>query len=108
MNLEELVKYFRKGGSFEEFCISQELDLNSEVIEIYIPDPKSIKAELEFFEIEKTEGRIKITSDGLLYHNLFDFYFFLDAIMELKEKKHENLSDKEIAQKLLSYAIHDA
>jgi hypothetical protein len=108
MKLLELVNYFRKGGSFEEFCQSESLDLGSEVVEIYMEKPFDLNNDLIFCEIEKTEGSLEYSSNGVTYFNMFDFYYFLDAIEESNSDKNKVLSDNEIASRLLSYAIHDA
>ena len=47
-------------------------------------------------------------SNGTTYFNLFDFYYFLDAIDESKSDNSSSLNDSEIAYKLFSYAITDA
>lgn len=108
MKLVELVSFFRKGGTFELFCLEQSLDKESEVIEVYMQKPFALDNDLMFFQIEETEGSFEYSFMGVPYFNLFDFYFFLDAIAESKERGSEQLSDHEIAQKLYSYAIHDA
>ncbi|UII32248.1 hypothetical protein LVD17_00155 [Fulvivirga ulvae] len=108
MKLVELVTYFRKGGSFDEFCRNKSLDIEAEVIEVYMEKPFDLGNDLAFFEIEKTEGNIEYTFNGVTYFNLFDFYYFLDVIDESCEGKNSLMPDDEIAQKLLSYAIHDA
>ena len=108
MILTELVHYFRNEGSFEDFCHQQSLDLNSEVIGVFAQVPLSIQSPLGFFEIEKTEGRIAYSHDNVEYRNLFDFFFFLDAIEESKVEPNRSSRDSEIAEKLLSYAINDA
>jgi hypothetical protein len=108
MKLVELVKYFRNGGTYEEFCLQQSLNLESEVIEIYTEKPFRIDNELAFFEIENTEGRIEYTLNEVKYFNIFDFYYFLDAMEESNNIKHLSLSDDEIANRLYNYAINDA
>jgi hypothetical protein len=108
MKLEELIIYFRKGGVFAEFCQNYSLDVDAEVIEVYMQKPFSIDSDLAFFEIEKTEGNIEYFSDGFKYYNLFDFYYFFDMIDELKEGDNKKLSDKEVAERALSYTIKDA
>ncbi len=108
MKLEDLIAYFRKAGVFEDFCQDYSLDVEAEVIEVYMQKPFSLDSDLAFFEIEKTEGNIEHISDGVKYYNLFDFYYFLDMIEELKEGDNKKLSDKEVAERVLSYAIKDA
>lgn len=77
MTFVDLVHYFRAGGSFGEFCQSQLLNVDSEVVEIFMAKPLNIVNDIKFFEIEKTEGKIEHTFDGIKYFNMFDFIIFL-------------------------------
>lgn len=108
MKLENLVNYFRNGGSFEKFCQMESLELESEVIEIYMEKPFTLCKELRFFEIEKTEGNIEFMFSNVKYFNLFDFYYFLDVISESNIKNNTLMTDNDVAKKILAYAIHDA
>lgn len=108
MKLVDLVNSFRKGGSFDKFCNEKSLDVEAEVVEVFMEKPFDLGNDLAFFEIEKTEGNVEHTNDEVTYFNLFDFYFFLDAIEESNEGGNESISDDEIAKRLFSYAINDA
>lgn len=108
MKLVDLVHYFRNGGSYEEFCRSQSLELESEVIEVYMEMPFDLDNEIAFFEIEKTEGKVEYLFKETKYFNLFDFYYFLDTIEESKNSENKSLTDAQIASMLLSYARDDA
>ncbi|BFO66179.1 hypothetical protein NK356_05490 [Chryseobacterium sp. S0630] len=108
MKLLDLVKYFRDGSSFDEFCHKQSLDLESEAIEIYMEQPLKIDNDLAFFEIEKTEGNYEYSSDGVEYSNLFDFYYFLDAIDESNNAENSSVSNENLTKLLYDYAINDA
>lgn len=108
MNLVQLVNYFRKGGVFNEFCHLQNLDLESEVIEIFMLAPLGLDNELAFFEMEKISEDIELVYESNVYVNLFNFYYFLDAIEESNSPQYLNLSDEEIARRLFDYAINDA
>ncbi len=106
MKLIDLITFFREGGTFEDFCKGQALSAESEVIEIYAQEPVSLEAQLGFFPIEETEGRIELQSEGVQYHNLFDFFYFLEVIEDLKDS--EGPTNSELAQKLFTYAMKDA
>lgn len=108
MKLLELIIYFRNGGSYEEFCKSHSIDIGSEVVEIYMKKPLKIDGELGFFEIEKTEGKYEYSSDGVAYSNLFDFYYFLDAIEESNNEDNVSVSNEDLTKLLYNYAINDA
>lgn len=106
MKLIDLITFFRQGGTFEDFCKKHALNAESEVIEIYAQEPVSLEAELGFFPIEETEGQVEFQSQGMKYQSLFDFFYFLDVIKEVKGRAEP--SDEELAQKLLTFAIKDA
>lgn len=108
MKLVELVAYFRNGGSYQDFCSSQSLDMTSEVIEVYMEKPLDLDNDLAFFEIEKTDGKSECIFKQILYFNLFDFYYFLDTIEESHNNKNNTLTDLEVASVLLSYARDDS
>ncbi|OJW02647.1 MAG: hypothetical protein BGO52_00600 [Sphingobacteriales bacterium 44-61] len=108
MKLVELVNYFRSGGAYEDFCQSQSLNTESEVIEIYMEKPFNLDNSLAFFEIEKTEGKNEYILNGVKYFNLIDFYYFLDSIEESNIDENASLTDNEIAKKIYDYAINDA
>jgi len=108
MKLLELIDFFRDGGSFKEFCHLHSLHEESEVIEIFMEIPLDIDNELKYFEIEKTGGSTEYTDNGINYYNLFDFYYFLDAIEEANNNQKRSLYNEELAKLLYNYAIHDA
>ena len=108
MTITELVTYFRNDGSFDDFCKEQKLSLDSEVIEVFARTPVSVESQLGFFEIETTEGKVEHHNGNVEYRNLFDFYFFLDAITESKDAANRTLNDADIAKRLMSYALNDA
>lgn len=107
MNLLQLVSYFRMGGSFEVFCQQQSLNIDSEAIDIFMEKPLGINKGLTFSELEKSDGKIELTKNGIEYYYLFDFHYFLDAIEESIADEHKEKSDIELSQILLHFAIHD-
>jgi len=108
MRLVELIQYFRQGGSYEQFCLSHSLKPDAEAVEIYMEKPFDLNNQLAFFEIEKTNGSIEFSANGLMYYSLFDFYYFLDVIKESNRIDSKTLTTEEIARKLLFFAINDA
>jgi len=108
MHLTNLVGFFRSGGTFQEFCAKYKLDSDAEVIEIFAAKPFDLDMDLVFFPIEVTEGNIQHSANGIDYYNLFDFYYFLDAIEESKNDQNRIFSDRKIAEKLLNYAKNNA
>jgi len=107
MKLTELINYFRAGNTLEKLCTQFEIDPDSEAIEVYSVQPITLESELRFFEIEKTQGQLDYTAGETTYHNLFDMYYFLDLIEDLKETGSVE-EDEKIAEAVLSYALNDA
>ena len=108
MTIKELIHYYRTNGNKEEFFKNNNLDLESEVIEIYMQKPFDLENEIRLFEIEKTEGNLKYEYKNREYYNLIDFYYFFDFIEESKTKKNEKLTDEKLAEIFLNYRINDA
>lgn len=106
MKLIDLVAYFRQGGTFEDFCRTQGLNLESEVVEIYAQEPVGLESQLGFFPIQETGGQAAFSSKGIRYKTLFDFFYFLEVIEDLKGAQIP--TDGELAQILLSCAVKDA
>lgn len=108
MKFIDLVKYFRNGGTYEQFCRDQSLNLEAEVVEIFMKKPFSFDNDLYFFESENTEGLIEYIFNGELYYNLWDLLYFQEAIEESKAGEHKSTSDEKLAQLLYNYALYDA
>ena len=105
MRLIDLVTFFRQGGTLCDLCLSKGLRADSEVIEIYSQGLMCMEAELGFFPIEESKGRIEFEFQRLNYHYLFDVFYFLQVIDD--EKGLEGRTDDELAKQLYSYAIND-
>lgn len=106
MKLIDLISRFRKGETLSMFCSDLGLNEESETIEIYAQEPVCLQSELGFFAIEQTLGKIVFESDGIIYRNLMDMFYFLDVIDEAKGT--DELSDLQLAQKILKYSTEDS
>lgn len=106
MKLIDLISYFRSGGTFQDFCKTHGLNAESEVIDIYAVKPANLDSQLGFFPIEETEGHVEFLAQGLAYQNLFDFFYFLDVIKDVRDSSQPE--DAELARVLLTYALKDA
>ncbi|MCC7064089.1 MAG: hypothetical protein IT456_14865 [Planctomycetes bacterium] len=106
MQLMDLVRLFRQGATLDSFCRNHALSPESEAIEIFAQAPVSLHAELGFFPIEETGGRIEFQSNGVRYCSLFDFFYFLAVIEEVNDDAA--MDDALVAKMLFSYATKDA
>lgn len=58
MNLTKLISFFRKSGDFDDFCKVNDLNPESEVIEIFSRDLKNINSDLGFFQLKLPKGEL--------------------------------------------------
>ena len=107
MTLPELINYFRTDCSYDNFCKTQNLDCDAEVIEIYAQKPFGLNSKLEFFTIGETAGKIQYSYNGSEFYNLFDFIYFLNVIKEAEMSQNESITDIDLALRLLDYAESD-
>ncbi|MDB6136526.1 MAG: hypothetical protein JWM59_4769 [Verrucomicrobiales bacterium] len=89
MKLIDLISIFRRGEALKDFCKAQKLNEEAEVIEIYAQEPVGLGSELGFFPIEETEGRVEFQSEGVRYHNLFDFLYFWRRLKTSRRAKNQ-------------------
>lgn len=108
MTLTEIITYFKENRSKDEFFKNHHLDIESEVVEIYMQKPFSLDNKIEFLEIEKTKGTIEFDINDVKYYNLIDMYSFIDFIKNSMESPNYNLTDAQLAKILLDYCINDA
>jgi len=78
-----------------------------DTIDLYLKDKLALDSEIIFPDNETTPNTIVITIDDAEYENLFPLYMAQEMI-EGYATGYPNLSDAEIAQRLLDYAINDA
>jgi len=97
MKLIDLIDYFRNNGELEDFLIEKGLDLESEVVEIYMKECIHIESDLAFFEIEKTEGDIEYPCNGVTYYNFIDFSNFLEVVDGFCSEQYKLYSSRKIA-----------
>lgn len=106
MTIKTLINYFKTVGTLNEFLENNSLNADSELILAYMQKPLSIENEISFFEVEKVDDETEFKKTKYFY--LFDFHYFLEFIEESKSYKNRNLTDQELAEILLNYAINDA
>ncbi|WP_116789414.1 hypothetical protein [Flavobacterium psychrotrophum] len=105
MTFPELINYFREeDGTYESFCKMQRLDGDAESVEIYMPKPFGLNSKLEFFKTDETGGKPQYSYNGSAFYNLFNFYYFLNALKESERDDNKVVSDIDLTLRLLDYA----
>lgn len=107
MTLTALIKHFRKGGNIDKFYKLNKLNVDSEIIEIYMQKPLSFENQIFFFELEKTKGKIEYELEGQKYYNLIDFQYFLDFINETNSGFNKLKPSQKFAKILFNYCLND-
>lgn len=108
MTLPELIEYFKEdGNTYQSFCRWQNLDSDAEAIELFMQKPFGLNNKVEFFRVEETAGRTQYSYNGSEFYNLFDFYYFLNAVKESERPENSYLTDIDLALKLIDYAEKD-
>ncbi len=108
MNLIDLITYFKESGNITKFYIENQLNLDSEVIEVYMQKPFDFEKEIHFFELEITEGLIEYIHEDVKYFNLFDFDYFFDYIEESNNELNKLKTNNDLAKILFNYSLNDA
>ena len=51
---------------------------------------------------------LEFEANNIVLLSLFDFYVFLDMIEESNQETYKNVSDLDIAKRLISYSLNNA
>lgn len=108
MKLIELIKYLTNPELLEELFLEQGLNIESEVLLIYMEGDLDLTSDISILEIEETEDDLIFEKDGLQYIQLFPIDYAIDLIEFDLNMKDKGYSDLEIAERLLEYRKNDA
>jgi len=107
MNLVELIPHLKTIEKAEVLIKEVAPGIYFDTIDLYLKDKMALDSEIIFPDGETTPDTIVITIDDAQYENLFPLYMAQEMVEEYAGN-YPNLSDTEIAQHLLDYAINDA
>ncbi|MDR3713534.1 MAG: hypothetical protein P4L51_12005 [Puia sp.] len=108
MNLVQLIDHLKNMKEAEKFIESQIPGVEFGQIDIYLKDRLDINSEVNFFDAETIENKAEIEIHGQKYINLFPLCMMQEMVEAYKNKTYENITDIEIAKKLLEYRAKDA
>jgi len=108
MKLTEFVEYLVNPSKLKSWYIRQNIDENSESLAIYMKGSLNIESDIYIFDFDETEGNIEIQKDGIKYIAMLSIYMAQDFIESDILPQKEGLINKDIANRLLAYAIYDA
>jgi len=108
VKLADLVVYFLKGGTSEEFCRFHSLDNAEDDIAIYMEQPINIASALAFFNTAATGGELEYQLGGVTYKYLVEFEYVPAFVGEISENDRKAISGESIAKRIFEYAVNDA
>ncbi|MEP6612669.1 MAG: hypothetical protein ABJA76_12315 [Mucilaginibacter sp.] len=106
MNLINLIPYLKSSNGIAELYKLNNLNVESEVILIYVIELLTIDSEVVFFEIEETEDDVLYQKNGINYIQLFPVNYAKELIEDFSGLGYDD--DLKIARRLLEYRINDA
>ena len=108
MKLLDIIDYLRRPERLQDLYDSLKLSKESESISIYMKDAIDINSDLEFFEIEKTDGKLIYELNGTRYIELFPLEYASDIICNTFSEENRKLNNVELSKRILEYRINDA
>ena len=108
MKLIELIKFLTNPELLESLYQEQGLNLESEVLLIYMKGDLDLRSDISILEIAETEDDLIFEKEGLKYIQLFPIDYAIDLIEFDLNMKDKGYSDLEIAERLLEYRKNDA
>ncbi|MEZ4921391.1 MAG: hypothetical protein R2792_20015 [Saprospiraceae bacterium] len=105
MNLIEFIKYIKDEEEAIQYMNEHYPDVDYYEAEVYLKGSLSVESELAIFDGEKIEGMIEMEVDNEKYYNLFT----LDLLVEVYgDYSKSSGTDREIAERMITYRIKDA
>ncbi|GGZ35271.1 hypothetical protein GCM10007049_30870 [Echinicola pacifica] len=108
MNIIELIPYLKNLHKAESVSQVFLPDIEFDLVELYVKDKLALDSEVVFLDADSIPNELKIELDGVLHENLFPLYLAQEMVEEYVKTYNDELSDIEIAKRLLEYRINDA
>lgn len=101
----EFIKHIADEELAVQYLKEKYPDIDYYDAEIYLKGAVNVESELVIFDSEKIEGMIEMEVGDEKYYNLFS----LDFLVEIHGDYSKSIStDREVAEKIISYRINDA
>lgn len=108
MTIIELVPHLKSLSKAEVLSNSILLDIEFDLIELYMKESLKLDSDIVFFDAESIPNELLIEVDGIKYESLFPLYMAQEMVEEYDTLYKNQLSDLEIAKRLLDYREKDA
>jgi hypothetical protein len=108
MNIIELIPHLKDLEKAEALSFIMLPDIEFDLIELYMKDNLKLDSDIVSFDAESIPNELLIEIDGIKYENLFPLYMAQEMVEEYVNIYKNEISDLEIAEKLLDYRRKDA
>jgi hypothetical protein len=108
MNIIELIPHLKDLEKAEALSFIMLPDIEFDLIELYMKDNLKLDSDIVSFDAESIPNELLIEIDGIKYENLFPLYMAQEMVEEYVNIYKNEISDVEIAEKLLDYRRKDA
>ena len=108
MKLIDLIEYLINPEKLETLYKSENLNMDSDALLIYMEKSLDLNSNLKFFEIEETEDNLMFEKDNIKYIQFFPFDYAVELIENDLDLKNKGLENIIIAKRLLEYRLRDA
>lgn len=107
MKLSDLIEYLRDTSKLDQLYMDENINVDTEAVEIYMKEALSLESEIKFFRIEETGDDLVFDKDNITYIQLFPVDHAIEVLgfLNLEEGKYDKF---ETARRLLDYRIKDA
>lgn len=107
MKIIELVKHLISIEKAEAFVYREIPQIDYDLVDIYMINSLELESELFFFDAETIPNKLSIEIDNVNYENLFPLNLAQEIVEDIK-RQYKNISDIDVAKKLLEYRKKDA
>jgi hypothetical protein len=108
MKLVNLIDYLINPSRLNKLYKEENINCDTEALLIYMEEKLDIDSNIEFFTIEETEDNLIYKKNNINYFQLFPVEHAVELIESDLNLKGKELSNLQIANRLLEYRIKDA
>jgi len=104
MNFEIFVEFLVDPSKLQPIMEEAKVDLHNGII--YLKDKLAIESQVHLFSEEMTDDLIEFKENDFTYIQLFPLKMAIDLISDFS--RAERLSNRQLSERLIHYAIYDA
>ncbi|MBS0027275.1 hypothetical protein ACTJJ0_12480 [Chitinophaga sp. 22321] len=108
MNIIELIDHLKSFDLAEKFINNILPEVDFDEILIYMKDNVGLDAEISFYDAESIPSQLIMEIDGNKFEFFFPLYQAQEMVEEYATKYNQELSNLEIAKRMLDYHLNDA